>query len=405
MTTEPWLRATLGEIAASPDALQTGPFGNQLRAADYVTEGIPVVMPKDLVDGAIATEKVARVSSEKADTLPRYRLQAGDILLARRGEMGRCALVRPREEGWICGTGCLRIRPNEQIDGRYLSYYLGWSEIVNWLEDHAVGQTLPSLNTGILAKIPMTLPVIDEQRRITAALAEVDEAITRARAVVEQARRVRHGFARFALRQSRERQTESSNASNSWQDRTIGSLCTLTNGFAFKARDRSPNGLPIIRIQNLNGSNDFNFFAGPPNPRWTVESGDLLFAWAGVKGSSFGPCIWHGPRGVLNQHIFRVQPGEAVVKEWLFEALRLVTHEIEERAQGFKASLLHVRKADITEHIVPLPPLDIQLGIAARSRELSELVNVEQATLESLVRIKRGLTQDLLSGRVRTIRH
>ncbi|MEM7353123.1 MAG: restriction endonuclease subunit S, partial [Acidobacteriota bacterium] len=77
----------------------------------------------------------------------------------------------------------------------------------------------------------------------------------------------------------------------------------------------------------------------------------------------------------------------------------------EERAQGFKASLLHVRKADITEHIVPLPPLDIQLGIAARSRELSELVNVEQATLESLVRIKRGLTQDLLSGRVRTIRH
>jgi len=132
-------------------------------------------------------------------------------------------------------------------------------------------------------------------------------------------------------------------------------------------------GLPIIRIQNLNGSRDFHRFPGRPNPRWTVESGDLLFAWAGVRGSSFGPRLWSGPKGVLNQHIFRLRPVDGVVKVWLFEALKLVTREIEERAHGFKSSLLHLRKRDLLEHRVAVPPLPIQRWIASRSESLAEI--------------------------------
>lgn len=425
-TTELWRRTTLGEVAGEEGALQTGPFGNQLGASDYVADGIPVVMPQDLIDGEIATKKIARVRPEKASELPRYRLQAGDILLARRGEMGRCAMVRPTEEGWICGTGCLRIRPNERIDNRFLTHYLGWPTTVAWLTAQAVGQTLPSLNTGILAKIPLTLPSLEEQRRIAEALEEVDRAILQAQAVVDHIVRIRDGFLKSILHRQfdpyeearHERPTSDpleasgnhvdtevlGSTSTVWPRRSIGSLCKLSNGFAFKTKDRSAKGLPIIRIQNLNGSDDFNFFAGPPKPGWVVETGDLLFAWAGVKGSSFGPRIWRGPRGVLNQHIFRVQPGEGVVKEWLFEALRLATHEIEERAQGFKTSLLHVRKADVTEHPVTLPPIAVQRWIAERSTELGELEYAERSTLESMVRIKRGLMQDLFSGRIRTVR-
>lgn len=95
---------------------------------------------------------------------------------------------------------------------------------------------------------------------------------------------------------------------NSWQETTIGDICDFENGHGFRPPDWSKSGLPIIRIQNLNGSKDFNYFAGEPEKDWIVEPGTLLFAWAGVKGVSFGPKIWDGPKGVLNQHIYKIYP-------------------------------------------------------------------------------------------------
>jgi type I restriction enzyme S subunit len=123
-------------------------------------------------------------------------------------------------------------------------------------------------------------------------------------------------------------------------------------------------GLPIIRIQNLNGSASFNYFDGDPEPAWLVEPGDLLFAWAGVKGVSFGPTIWNGPRGVLNQHIYRIRPKNGINKRWLYYALLEVTAEIEGKAHGFKKSLVHVRKADITRARISLPSEQEQEAVA-----------------------------------------
>ena len=408
MTSEAWQKATLGEVAGDRRALQTGPFGSQLRAADYVTDdrGIPVVMPRDFRGGTLTTARIARVSPTKAAQLPRHRLRAGDILLARRGEMGRCVRIRSTQDGWLCGTGCLRIRPGAHIDSQFLLQYFRWPTIANWLTAHAVGQTLPSLNTKILAKIPLRLPGIAEQRRIAHLLGTVDGVIEAANQVIAQIHRVRDGLLRLLLTRgpgdgSRRGPTAECRPSD-WPYRSIGSLCTMVNGLVFKARDRTARGLPIIRIQNLNGSRDFHCFAGRPDPRRLVETGDLLFAWAGVKGSSFGPCMWSGPQGLLNQHIFLIKPHEGIVKEWLFEALKLVTREIEERAHGFKDSLVHLRKSDLTEHQVPVPPIEAQRWIAEQSAALAAIEQTERSTLDSLLRLRKGLVQDVFSGRVRT---
>ena len=76
-----------------------------------------------------------------------------------------------------------------------------------------------------------------------------------------------------------------------WEIRRLEQLCLFSSGHGFRKQDWSSEGLPIIRIQNLNDSNDFNYFAGETDPKWLVFPGDLLFAWAGVKGVSFGPTI------------------------------------------------------------------------------------------------------------------
>src|SRR5579885_693443 len=103
-------RRTLGEVCDQVGGIiQTGPFGSQLHQSDYVSQGVPVVMPKDIIDGRVSDKEIARISEEDANRLSRHRLQSGDIVYGRRGDIGRQALITERESGWLCGTGCLRI--------------------------------------------------------------------------------------------------------------------------------------------------------------------------------------------------------------------------------------------------------------------------------------------------------
>jgi type I restriction enzyme S subunit len=179
--------------------------------------------------------------------------------------------------------------------------------------------------------------------------------------------------------------------------RSIGDLCDFFNGNGFRPPDWSTSGLPIIRIQNLNGSQNFNYFDGTPKPKWIVEPGDLLFAWAGVKGVSFGPTIWPGPRGVLNQHIFRVVPKKGIDKYWLYLALQVATRRIEANAHGFKASLVHVQKDDITNQVVDLHPLHEQRKIAEILRTWDDALEKLTALRAAKVRRLEGIAQQLLA--------
>lgn len=168
-----------------------------------------------------------------------------------------------------------------------------------------------------------------------------------------------------------------------WRKQTVGDLCAVGGGHGFTPKDWADAGMPIIRIQNVRGSREFNYYAGEPDPAWIVEPGELLFAWAGVPGVSFGPGIWPGPRALLNQHIYRVTPKQWIERDWLYEALLYLTPHIERRAHGFKTSLLHIRKEEFTSQQVLVPPTEQQVIIsqwlAAQRRIQSTLMNKYQA--------------------------
>ena len=405
MSPEGWRKARLGELVVGERGLQTGPFGSQLHASEYVSDGIPVVMPRDLAGNVISADISARVSPRTARRLARYRLRTGDILFARRGQIGRCALVSQEQSGWICGTGCLRARLSAGLSPEFLIQLLQWPSTVAWMTENAVGQTMQNLNTSILSALPLRIPELPIQLRIAEILESIDATVELTRRVIAQTSRVKEGLlARLLARGVTETGSDAdisrAEPPGNWRQHRIEELCSFTNGRGFKASEWSSKGLPIIRIQNLNGSRDFKYFGGEVKARWLVEEGDLLFAWAGVKGTSFGPYIWRGPKGVLNQHIYRVAPHEGVVKLWLFEILRQTTHLIEERAQGFKSSLLHVRKRDLGALEVAVPPHSEQLLIADRCNAAREVEAVERSNLEAVIRLKSALMSDLFSGRV-----
>ncbi|MDD5036171.1 MAG: restriction endonuclease subunit S [Methylococcaceae bacterium] len=163
-----WEVMPLGELACKPDGfLQTGPFGSQLHKHDYLSEGVGVVNPTHLWDNQINHEEVPRVSPETAARLERHRLAVGDILFARRGEIGRHGMVTEKEEGWLCGTGCFLARVRRKdIDNRFLSYLFSTSGCIAWLNSHAAGAIMPNLNNTVLRSMPVFFPKLEIQTEI-----------------------------------------------------------------------------------------------------------------------------------------------------------------------------------------------------------------------------------------------
>lgn len=174
-----WEYATLSDVCQRGGGdIQTGPFGSQLHAADYVPVGVPSIMPQNIGDNRIVENGIARIRPEDAKRLSRYLIRSGDIVYSRRGDVERRALVRQHEDGWLCGTGCLRVRLGEHgPDPLFTTYYLGHPSVREWIVRHAHGATMPNLNTSILGACPVLVPPPSEQRAIAHILGGLDDKI------------------------------------------------------------------------------------------------------------------------------------------------------------------------------------------------------------------------------------
>ncbi|OWQ93655.1 hypothetical protein CDN99_04140 [Roseateles aquatilis] len=175
-----WAASSLGALCkAAGGWIQTGPFGSQLHASDYLDAGIPVVMPQDMKGRRVSEDRIARVSQSNADRLSKHKLEIGDIVFSRRGDVGRHATVSEREVGWLCGTGCLLVRPGPQSQSpAFLSQALAYPLSIEWLQRHAVGATMPNLNTGILEALPLLSPVPEVLKRFEELVGPLERRIT-----------------------------------------------------------------------------------------------------------------------------------------------------------------------------------------------------------------------------------
>ncbi len=181
---ESWEVVDLRELCVGADGfIQTGPFGSQLHASDYIADGIPIVNPTHIGEGRIRHEGIPKISKADADRLQRHKLRVGDILFSRRGDVGRHANVFEGEEGWFCGTGCLIVRASEKrIQPLYLHYFLSTPFAQEYLASHAVGSIMPNINTKVLAQVPVGLAPYEEQGKIAEILRRIDEKIAHAAA-------------------------------------------------------------------------------------------------------------------------------------------------------------------------------------------------------------------------------
>lgn len=317
---------TLGEVCdQSNGAIQTGPFGSQLHQSDYRNEGVPVVMPQDIVGNRISNEKIAYIDEALAHKLGRHLLAEGDIVFPRRGEISKRAIIGEREAGYFCGTGCLKISvPPVEVLPQWLYYYLELEHIVKWIEGKAVGATMLNLNTGILRAVPVEYPTISAQQRVVACLSTYDDLIAtnqRRIALLEDAARRLYREWFVHLRFPGHEQVEvKDGVPQGWQVQTLASVAAI-NARSIGSRDK-PDALLYIDISSVSTGligtvTPYAFAEAPGRARRRVVHGDVIWSCVRPNRRSYA-LIWEPDEKLVASTGFAVISATAIPFSYLY---------------------------------------------------------------------------------------
>ncbi|MDL2339607.1 MAG: restriction endonuclease subunit S [Pseudomonadota bacterium] len=255
------------------ELISTGPFGSMLHKSDYVSDGVPLINPTNIVDESIVPDTEKQVGAEALSRLASYVLKAGDLVVGRRGEIGRCAVVGPDQAGWVCGTGCFFISPRSTTNPHFLARLLRSPLYRDQLERASTGTTMKNISNTTLAELPVALPPIDEQRRIVAILDEAFEGLATANANAEKSlQNARNIFDRHLLSVLLDKR---------WKWATLGDLCTAVE-YGSSAKSKAESGVPVLRMGNIqDGRLDWGNLVYTDNQdeikKYLLKHNDVLF--------------------------------------------------------------------------------------------------------------------------------
>lgn len=391
-----WHTKKLREIAS---AVSTGPFGSMLHKSDYSDTGIPLINPINIVDDGIVPDQTKLLSDETKERLSHYVLQEGDIVVARRGEIGRCAEIGPEEAGWICGTGCFFIRPLPGINSRFLVHLIRSKDYREKLELASTGTTMKSLSNTSLSDLIVPIPPSTVQKRIVGIL---DEAFAGIASVKSNARnclinaheisgiRLRQIFAKFE---------------SQWPSKKLGNLTEVQSGGTPSVSEKSfwTGDIPWYSSGELNTT-----YTGAPQRKISLSGlensnaklfpkGSLLIGMydtAALKMSILDR------DAAFNQAIAGVKSSEHIDLEFVLLAITAKKPELLLERRGVRQKNLSLGK--IKEISIPLPSIQEQRDLSSQLRTLStetqRLAALYQSKLAALDELKQSLLHQAFSG-------
>ena len=165
-----WEVKKIGDLAL----VKTGPFGSMLHKEDYICDGIPLVNPVHMKDFKIVPDLDFTISKEKASELKNYLLKSNDVVFARRGDIGRCAIVSEAEQGFICGTGSLFVRFSEEIESIFIMYIIRCDSFSKHLISKAKGATMLNINSNTIADLRIPLPPLSLQQLFAQRIEQIE---------------------------------------------------------------------------------------------------------------------------------------------------------------------------------------------------------------------------------------
>ena len=178
-----------------------------------------------------------------------------------------------------------------------------------------------------------------------------------------------------------------------WSLQPLSALAHYYNGRAFKPEDWSSEGLPIIRIAQINNKNtDLDYYAGDDvSDKNRIINGDLLFSWS----ATLTALIWNRGDAVLNQHIFKVEEKAGVDRKYLHQVILNSIEPLADYSHG--STMKHIKKGVLDEYCVGTPPLHEQQKIATILSSVDDVIEKTRAQIDKLKDLKTGMMQELLT--------
>lgn len=363
---------------------------------------------KAMKSGRIILEQCRPVSSETYKKWARRAApEAGDLVLAREAPVGE--VVRLPESPRFClGQRTVLIKPNNDcVEGRFLHYWLQGPSAQHSMLSIASGATTPHLNVADIRALPIdSMPRDRQQQRVIGMiLGSIDDLIENNRRRIEVLEEMAQAIYREWFVHFRFPGHENATFVDSplgpipegWQILPFSDIATFTNGFAFKPSHWGDSGRPIIKIKELkNGVTTETPRCDETeiNEKYWIEPGDLLFSWS----ADLGIYRWSGEPGLLNQHLFVVEPSTGTSSVYLQHALTGAIPKFWDRAQG--TTMRHIKRSALTEVTAVVPPDSVDADFTSRVRPLDGLALRLTQTNQELRTIRDLLLPRLVSGEI-----
>ncbi len=305
-------------------------------------------MPKDMIDGHISHSNLVYVSDEHVERLSRHQVHAGNLMVARKGDVRKCVFITNNEEGWMTGSDCLKVALNEEkCVPKFIYYQLRSPYIGKWLETISIGATMPSINTGLLSGIELYLPDINTQKKISDVLSNYDELIQnnqkQIRLLEEAAQRLyKEWFVDLHFPGYEDVQIVDG-VPEGWKREKLIDIAQVQYGYAFDGSlfNAESKGMPIIRIRNIPEGITSDYTTEDADEQYIIHNGDIV---VGMDGE-FHINSWSGKDSYLVQRTCCIRPNNNDMKGWLLYAIYEPIKYFEKTVVG--ATVAHLGKKHI----------------------------------------------------------
>lgn len=401
-----WEPTQLGHVVQ----LKTGPFGSALHQSDYVQGGTPLINPTHIRGGRLKPDPLISAGPEKTAELREFRLMAGDVVMGRRGEMGRCAVVPQSAEGWLCGTGSVIVRPTQAVSPTFLQRFLSAPSTVSALVGDSVGSTMVNLNQKILLGLSVALPPVSEQRRIADKL---DSVLTRVDAVNNRLARVAPILKRFrqsvlaAATSGRLTEDWRSGAQANWPTLRAEEACAKVQSGGTPKGGFLEEGIPFLKVYNIVDQKvafDYKpqYVSAEVNAtelrKSQVQPGDVLMNIVGPPLGKVAIVPSEHSAWNINQAITLFRPSEQVSSLWIYFVLceGAPIREVLNRTKG-SVGQVNISLSQCRAFELPIPPADEQAEIVRRVETLFAFADRLEARLQAAQTATERLTPALLA--------
>ena len=401
------------KISDLPLHISDGNYSSKYpRADEMVSHGVPFIRANNLKNGTVIWEDMKYISSEKHEELQKGHLEEGDVLITVRGDIGKLSIV-PRDfidANINAQIALLRVYDRSKLDNKFLFYSLNTPNVIKQFNEKQTGTALKQLPIKSLREVSVLIPAIKEQQKIAEILSSVDAAIEKTEQVIAKTEEVKKGLMQQLLTKgighTEFKQTEIGEIPLEWEVVSIESFSTVIRGASPRPKgDPRYYGGNVPRLMGADVTRDKKYVT--PKIDFLTEEGaklsrqmskgDFVIVCSGTVGLpailAIDACIHDGFLALKD-----INP--KVSKEYLYYIFTQLRQQLDSKATH-GGVFTNLTTQIVKEFKIALPSIDEQENISNILKGIDDKIDLEQKHMDKLSDIKKGLMQQLLTGKTR----